>query len=274
MGAAPPFFVWMTSRTSAVITTAYPAPYPYTAGLPLASLTRFSYLPLTILSYVPGVTPLIALPCLYTTARAPRRARAWVRAALRVGLVAALAGPVIATGYFISLRVIVGHAIDARGAPFYLMTTGTWIMVATCGVAAIMAARGAGRPRLITGLLAALVGTALGSPLLTAGLLVGACGERAWRCAESHGGQVPGFFYGNVGTSAPVDAAVIVVLVLIWGRTRAMPAASAEPGATAPASAVELRAAAKWRFTAVMIVTAYLGMGAATCCCAHYVLGI
>ncbi|MGO8956487.1 MAG: M56 family metallopeptidase [Streptosporangiaceae bacterium] len=294
LGAFPPFFLWLLVHDNATITTvSYPAVDPHMSGWPLAGWAQIGYLPLTSLSSMPGCIALVALPCLYAIAgaarRSPRAAPRWIPEqalaagavdalqlhrprgriglALLAGLSAAMVGPALALGYVIALRIAVGGNLTRYGGGLiYVATITTWITLAVCVVAAILAARAAQGMRLTIGLLTVLVGTALGSPLVTATVFVGACGDAALSCATR--GSNLGVIYGSIGTAAPLQGALVVILFLIWARPTARSAgmrAASRDGSAALAT----------RMGGAAIITAmYMGLAAGAYCCARYLLGL
>ena len=269
-GALLPFFIWLLVHDNALISTVSdPAVNPRVRGWPLAGWTAFSYPPIASLGSAPGCVVLIALPCAYAVAGAARRASpARIGRALLSGLIAAIAGPGVALGYVVALRAAV-HGAPTRypDGLGYVVTITTWILLVGCVAAAIMTARGDGEMRLSTGLLTVLVGTAIGSPLATAAVFVGACGEQALSCAAR--GSNWGVLYGNIGTTAPLEGAAVVAFLLIWG----WPTALLARGKRAAAVATPAGPASRIGGAAIVAAT-YLGLAAGTYCCARYLLKI
>jgi Zn-dependent protease with chaperone function len=286
-GAFMPFFLWLLVHDNATLSTVSTSPVdPHMTGWPLAGWTQVSYLPLLALSSAPGCLLLVALPCLYTVTgtlrRLPDAAPRWLPDqartaggppqrrdrsgfALLAGLVAAVAGPVLAFGYVLSLRAAVHVPLTRYGGGLvYVVTVTTWIMLAVCAGAAVLAARRVPRARMTAGLLTVLVGTALGSPLVTATVFAGACGQSALRCAMR--GDNFAVIYGSIGTAAPLQGALVVAILLAWGW----------PSARSPAVlAVRDRAPAR-RASAVMCVAVvaamYLALAAGAYYCEFYLL--
>jgi len=305
LGAAPVYFLWLIVHDNASITTiSHPAVDPHISGWPLIGWAVTSYLPLTFLSTVPGCMALIALPCLYTVAGATRRVpqrmprwlpsdtiprdmlgrlhpRARIRAALLTGFALAVAGPALALGYVIGLRAIVGgatvRASTGHDGLFYLVAVSTWIMVAVCATGALLVARTARGTKLSTGMLTMLVGTVLGSPLLAATVIVGACGGEAWACGRHP--DVSGIIYGDLGTAVPMQGTIVTVLVLILAQAIALAlrggrTATARTTDRGPVSDTGSVAVTSKVYSMAVIAALYVGLTAGAYCCARYVLAL
>jgi len=271
LGALAPFFIWLLVHDNALITTVSDPPVdPRVSGWPLVGWTVFSYPPLASLSSAPGCMVLIALPCLYAVAgglRLPRLAGT-IRLALLTGLGAAVIGPALALGFVLALRAAV-HGAPTRypDGLVYVVTITTWITVVACVIAAIITAAAARGMRLAMALLAVLVGTAIGSPLATAAVFVGACGDQAMNCAVR--GSNWGVLYGSIATTAPLDGVIVVALLLIWSWPPTRPA---EP---LPGAAQAARAAPAVRIAGSAIAGAMcVGLAAGAYYCARYLLKI
>lgn len=302
LGALVPFFFWLLVHDNALITTVSdPQVNPHLRGWPLVGWTVFSYPPLASLSTGPACMVLVALPCLYAAAgaarRAPRASPRWIpdpepgqgvagalrlerppsriRPALLTGLGAAIIGPGLALVYVVALRAAV-HGALTRYAPdglLYVVTITTWITLAACLVAAIITARSASGMRLTMALLSMLVGTAIGSPLSTLTVFVGACGDQALSCAAR--GSNFDVLYGSIGTTAPLEGAIVVALLLIWGQPMIRGSGTAWSSAATPAAegAVSVSPAARTGGAAI-VGAMCLGLAAGAYCCARYLLKI
>jgi Zn-dependent protease with chaperone function len=259
LAASMPFFLWLLVHDNATISTISEyAVDPHMSRWPLVGWTKFLYLPLLTLSAAPACVALAALPCLYTIAgrvrpplgAAPRWLADHTRAeelrldrppsriglALLLGVIAAITGSALALGYVIALRAALGVALTRYppdGLPYVVNIT-MWLLLSVSVVLAIIAARVAQAGRLTIGLLTVLVGTALGSPFVTAAVFVGACGHTALSCAE-RGNNLP-FLYGYIGSTAPLEGVIVVVFVLLWSHSAAYPVDV--PGGDAAGSAV------------------------------------
>jgi hypothetical protein len=198
---------------------------PYIGGWPAVTAVSSHMTALGAFDIVPGGPVLLALPCLFVVARGLRRAdpgddvfgaRVPVASVLATGLTAAGISVAVGLVLMLSLHAVIGAAQITRAGGFgllYLNRALELVIAACAGIGAAWVAQRAGRARLTSGILCALV-TVSAAAVFAPKLLF--LGELGWGYRHVNPAAYP-ILYGIVGNMTAGKAVAAALLLIAAG---------------------------------------------------------
>jgi Zn-dependent protease with chaperone function len=283
LGLAPPILAWAVTSglplTIQILTSVDVGQQPYIGRWPAAAVISTHVTALGAYDIVPGGAVLLALPCLFVAVRSLRpagqppgsadgTARVPVATVLITGLTAAGISVAAGLALMLSLHSVIGAAQITRAGGYGLLYLNrvTELEIAACaGAGAALVARRAGRARLTSGILTALV-TATAAAVFVPKLLF--LGELRWGYRHVNPAAYP-TLYGIAGNMTPGKAVAAALLVMAASGAAARLAArrrrrgaGTELGAPGGPAHATVRAASRLPASVMLRLAAGLGFAA------------